>query len=63
MLIAHCKVFLFELGGGQHLDELRTGGDEPPHFLSVDRCRHQFARITSPKTMRPASIASGSEIG
>jgi len=56
-------VFLFELGGGQHLDELRTGGDEPPHFLSVDRGRHQFARITSPKTRRPASIASGSETG
>lgn len=56
------QVLLLELRGWQHLDELRTGGDEPLYFVSVDRCWHQPSSKTLPKIARAAAIASSIEM-
>src|SRR5262245_43403943 len=58
------KVLLLVLGLRQHLHELRALGEQALHLVPADRDRHHSPPAkTSPKTRRPASIASGSEMG
>jgi hypothetical protein len=55
---------LLELLVRQNLHKLRALREQPLHLVTVDRRRHQsISAKTSPNTIRPASIASGSEIG
>src|SRR5262249_46743399 len=58
------KVLLLVFGLRKHLDELRALGEQPLHLVSGDGDWHRPSSVkTSPKTIRPASIASGSEMG
>src|SRR5205814_4300718 len=59
------KMLLLELRLRQHLHQLRALSKQPLHLVTVDRRRHRQSSSlkTSPNTIRPASIASGSEIG